>query len=1181
MPISKVVLDNQSKENVDLDGQYVRVPHGTTAQRPSSPAGGHLRFNTDLGTLEQYNTSTNSWQAIDSPPIITSLAYAGSLTGADPAGSETITLTGTNFKAGASVTVGGTTAPSVSVVSSTSITFTTPAKTAADYDVKVTNANGLAATLSNGISYNGVPAFSTAAGNVGSIAEDVAMSTITIVAAEPDGGALAFSVTSGALPTGVSMSSAGAITGTPNVNVTSDTTYNFTVTATDDENQTNARAFNLIVLRPIYATVLNNSARFDDNKIAFLTRTPSSASNRRTWTWSGWVKRANIETFESIFAAQSSGSNRVRINFGTNHEIQVYGEYTGGSSNSINLQTNAKFRDPSGWLHIVLSFDTTQATASNRAKLYVNGTLQTLSTATYPAQNDQLEVNTANAHFIGQKGDNSEYLDGYLSDVYFIDGQALTPTSFAEEYYGVWAPKVYSGSYGTNGFHLDFETDSQDSSGNNNHWIPNSLGGSLVKYSGSSLVYPNNLYKILDGDNSTSASIQGSNTSTSASFIYTPATPITVSSSLKFKYSTGQTNCKYKINGGSYVNLGSSGTVDFNTGFTGTLTSIEWYVANSNSLISIYDLRVNDVQVINYDIGYDDVPDSPTNNFATLNPVDKYNTGATLSGGNLKWTIGGADGASRSTSVMTSGKWYVEFLSNNDYIGVASGNASIVNMSGTQTVYYAQDGTKRVNASGSSYGASYADGDIIGIALDLDASTQTVTFYKNNASQGSINLTDVGNEGYSVSCGSGSGSTNATANFGQDSSFAGAKTAQNNADGNGKGDFFYAPPTGYLALCANNLPESSMNTSLDDRPEDYFTPVLYTGNGGSPGTQSINTSFRPDFVWLKSRTQTYTNYLFNSLSGNNKHLISDVNNGEATLNGTSDGFTFESTGFQVLATGGSALNESGQGANNMAGWAWRAGGAPSASNSNTSGAMTANSVSLNGALQSSYTPAGSPSKYPTKMSINTKAGFSIVSWTGGGGSAETLPHGLSSTPDMMILKGLDSRVWATYHKDQANATHYLKISTDQAQSSDATMFYNAAPDSNKFTVGSYNTVNAVNYVGFFWHDVPGYSKFGKYIGTGDPDGAFVSCGFKPSMVMVKSLSTGSWFILDRLRNPHNEVVEELKWDTNAIQITNSNFMDFTANGFKLRTSGGAVNAAGQSYIFMAFAEDPYKYTEAR
>ena len=179
MPISKVVLNNQSKENVDLDGQFVRVPHGTTAQRPGSPVGGQLRFNTDLGTLEQYNTNTNAWAAIDSPPIISSLAYSGSNTATDPAGGETITITGSNFKTGFTINVGGTSAASTTFVNSTTVRFTTPAKTAGDYDVTFTNNNGLAATLTNGISVNGIPTFTTSAGSLGTVAAGIPISTIT------------------------------------------------------------------------------------------------------------------------------------------------------------------------------------------------------------------------------------------------------------------------------------------------------------------------------------------------------------------------------------------------------------------------------------------------------------------------------------------------------------------------------------------------------------------------------------------------------------------------------------------------------------------------------------------------------------------------------------------------------------------------------------------------------------------------------------------------------------------------------------------------------------------------------------------------------------------------------------------------------------------------------------------
>ena len=145
MSISKIVLDNQSKENVDLDGQYVRVPHGTTAQRPSNPAAGYLRFNTTLGTLEQWNTNTNNWDAIDSPPIISSLAYSGSNTATDLMVRQSLLQVQTS--SGFTVTVGGTVAQSTQFVNSTTVRFTTPVKTAGDYDVVFTNSNGLAATL--------------------------------------------------------------------------------------------------------------------------------------------------------------------------------------------------------------------------------------------------------------------------------------------------------------------------------------------------------------------------------------------------------------------------------------------------------------------------------------------------------------------------------------------------------------------------------------------------------------------------------------------------------------------------------------------------------------------------------------------------------------------------------------------------------------------------------------------------------------------------------------------------------------------------------------------------------------------------------------------------------------------------------------------------------------------------
>jgi hypothetical protein len=1072
--------------DLDLDGDFVRVPHGTTAQRPSSPVAGYMRFNTDSGTLEQWNTTTSSWQAIDSPPIITSLAYTGSATAADPAGGETTTLTGTNFKSGANVTIGGTSATSVTVVSTTSITFTTPVKTAGDYDVAVINANGLQASLTNGISYNGTPSFTTAAGNVGSVLEDIAMSTITIVAAEPDGGTLAYSITSGALPTGVSLGSAnGQLTGTPNVNVTSNTTYNFTVTATDDENQTNARAFNLIVLRPIYATQLANSLKFEHGDSANLSRTISTSPTLGTkGTVSAWIKRSilgngtgnNQYWFHSGTGTDNSG--HMDLKFATTDVLSI------GRYSDTPYSGSVVYRDTSAWMHIVVSFDSTSATAADRQmKVWVNGAQRTEGTFGAIGQNDVFPfTKSGNTIFIGKHATVGRPFNGYIADFHLIDGQVLTPTSFAEEYNGVWVPKAYSGSYGTNGFKLNFSNSSDlgnDVSGNNNDHTPNNF---------------------------------------------------TVS---------------------------------------------------------------------------DHVIDSPTNNFATLNPLTMgaYNT---LNEGNLRLaSVYGADlSGVTATQFFSSGKWYWEVrpnaVSTYPYIGIGSlGRAS-----GARGMFYsvAWPPGGGVQTSGTELGTitstnvgSYSNGDIIMFALDADArklwwgENGTWTNSGNPvAGTGEVASWTVDEDVSPVIMGYAGQGVGSIFNFGQDSTFAGNETVASNADSNGIGEFQYSPPTNFLAVTSKNLSESTINTSLDDRPEDYFNTVTYTGNGGSPGTQSVNIGFQPDFVWLKSRTQTYTHYLFNSLSGDNKHLISNVNNGEATLNGTSDAFTFESTGFQVVATGGSALNESGQGADNMVSWSWKASGAPTATNSAGAGNVpTSGSVLIDG-FASTSALAGTIAA--DKISANTKSKFSIVSFTGNGSGGATVAHGLGVTPTMVILKCTGSAAnWRVYHQG-IGTSNTLFLNSTNGQTADGDRI--SGVSSTTFTLSSGNgAVNGsgVTYIAYCFADVEGYSKIGFYQSSGLADGIFVHLGFKPAWVLIKSASAGrNWTIWDNVRGHASSVgagnnpnTTTLFANTNGIETHNTGYaVDFTANGFKTRGQGGELNTTNEKMLFMAFAEDPFKYSEA-
>jgi hypothetical protein len=229
---------------------------------------------------------------------------------------------------------------------------------------------------------------------------------------------------------------------------------------------------------------ISRSVRLRSSASAYFGRTPATTTNRTTWTWSGWVKRGSLGSNATIFSAGTGSA------IDTNWLAFLAGDFLAYSINdgTYFLQTTQVFRDPSAWYHIVLATDTTQATASNRTKLYVNGIqITAFSTANYPAQNHPQLINTPNLTVIGAKYRTAvqDYFDGYITEVNFIDGQQLTPASFGETNLvtGVWQPKKYAGTYGTNGFYLNFSDNSaataaaigKDSSGNGNNWTPNNI----------------------------------------------------------------------------------------------------------------------------------------------------------------------------------------------------------------------------------------------------------------------------------------------------------------------------------------------------------------------------------------------------------------------------------------------------------------------------------------------------------------------------------------------------------------------------------------------------------------------------------------------------------------------------------------------------------------------------------
>ena len=580
----------------------------------------------------------------------------------------------------------------------------------------------------------------------------------------------------------------------------------------------------------------------------------------------------------------------------------------------------------------------------------------------------------------------------------------------------------------------------------------------------------------------------------------------------------------------------------------------------------------------------DMMEDSPMNNFCTWNPIAYYPgittgtlAGNTYSEGNLKVASTVSSGANWTPAIGTlsvsSGKWYWEYncISNTGnstaIVGVMNAFTTVYANPPTTTGYRASNGNKYIDWVVTSYGATLAAGDIIGCALDLDA--ETITFYKNNVSQGAISLGAQTKASGSLTPTIAMGDTSVwTANFGQDSSFAGAETAQGNQDANNKGDFYYAPPTGHLALCTDNLSDPSI--SGVDAPKNFDT-VTYAGTGAS---QSIAVGFQPDLVWAKSRNAAVNNVLYDSARGTGR-----LESNNTSAEGTRDGFVgFTSTGFDVDSDGGGGNINYPSGRIYVA-WNWAAGGTPTVDNSAGVGNVpTAGSVKINGA---NMTTSLAGSSAVTRLSANTTNGFSIAEIEIVSGNL-TFAHGLSQAPEFVIFKSITpTGDWYCQHQATGNAVRIMLNSTATYTSS--TSWNTTSPTA---SVVSANINHDNPSIAYCFHGVEGYSKFGSYIGNGtNNDGPFAYCGFKPAYILIRDTTTAEdWLIYDNKRDPYNVSDTTLEANDSAAENANGAFeLDMLSNGFKIRESSadGRTNRNNDVYIFAAFAESPFKTSNAR
>ena len=689
---------------------------------------------------------------------------------------------------------------------------------------------------------------------------------------------------------------------------------------------------------------IERSLRFNSGDSSFLNRTPSSAGNRKKFTWSGWIKKHGVGTQSFILSAGTSSDEYVQVYFSTDQLI-INTKVSGQSVTST--KTGALYRDPSSWFHLIIAIDTTATgnSGKDRLKLYVNGNL--LDDSAYStdgraniAVNSNLAVNATVAHYIGKQGVANTYANVSLAEVNFIDGQALDSSSFGEtDSSGVWQPKEFDGTYtGATTYPSQTSSLSQtgwDTAQQANIWDNNEstrASGYNNNQIGTVTFSPalTGVYKVevkqqnynhfLNGTQITPSGTNGSY------YILHDGDPITLNSCGNAYYGNTQTVDIFAIKVNGQLVDSQSWTLASHSVATGANSYYLPFTDNSSSAALGIDTSgvspANTWTVNNLSVaagaGNDSLRDSPTNgtpstggdlggvtvgNYATLNPLDKEDTSLALTNGNLQ--VNKASGNTwkiiRSSMRMDSGAWYWEVQAldsgSNSIIGVCTFDTNTSFIGGTYQDRVLYPGT----------------GEIWGIAYDAD--NGTLAYYKNGAIQSSFSETGIPQVGL----------------FAAASLYGPYVTSNPGFIFNfGQRAFAYTAPSGFKSLNTANLPTPTIADG-----SQYFDTKLYQGTGSTQALTMANSELSPDFVWIKQRNTTRDNVLIDSVRGVNKILYSNEAVGEAPYSNLLN--SFDSNGFTL---GGNQLSNENNGS--YAAWVWDAG-----SSNTTIAASSLNSSSYN------------------------------------------------------------------------------------------------------------------------------------------------------------------------------------------------------------------------------------------
>lgn len=973
-----------------------------------------------------------------------------------------------------------------------------------------------------------------------------------------------------------------------------------------------------------------NSLRFQSASSQYLTRTPASAGNRQKWTWSGWVKRGTLSSDVTLFGAGTSGSNYAFIGFygsGLNLLVQ---EYQGATN--INVQTSSVYRDPSAWYHVVVAVDTTQATAANRVLIYINNSAAPIAGGSaYPTQNFNSLIDNNNAHQIGERADGYGYFDGYMTEVNFIDGQALTPSSFGETdtLTGQWVAKKYTGTYGTNGFYLPFI----DGSGTGSNSFTYSEDFSNAAWTKLSSTVSSNTTTAPNGASNGTTLLE--DTALNSHGLYRTITESNVTRTLSVYAKISNVARPYiSLNMSDFVAYEVNAVFNLSTGQLATVTGANAnYTSISTSIVSVGNgwyrcsLTATKGSV------------NPNNNLRIQlcdGSGNVYYTGGGTSFGTFIWgaqaelssavgpyysTVASAQASTlllgKDYSVSTGGynNWTLNNFTRSAGVSdcwmydVPSGNGSSVGGTQPNSNYCVLNPLDK-NSAGVISGANlnWAEGGSAG-------------FYN---IRGTIFPTE-GKYYWEITC--------PTISAGTSGVQLGLATPLATLNGNGNTD-------AYCYLYSRNGGVYSAGTGLGNN----------TGyNSGDIIGIAFNRDANSVSFYLNGVAQTIG---ISSLPANLSpfiNLYSPEVSGSASANFGQRAFAYTPpSGFKALCTANLPTSTIVKGNQYMDATTYTGNGA-ARSITNAGGfspdlvwMKRRNSVSnhylqdtVRGALQSLFSDstsaeatqantltsfnsngfslgtdaginnngdsyvawqwdAGSSTVTNTNGTIssqvraNTTAGVSVVTYTGTGVGGATIGHGLGVTPKMIIVKNRISTVddWTVYHVSLGNTTR-IRLNLTAAANANILFWNNTSPTSSAFTVGGDGGANGngQSHVAYCFAEISGFSKAFSYTGNGSADGVFVYLGFRPKFVLIKSSSVAgsTWRVWDTSRSDYNVSDDVLSPNESSAELSNNSSLqiDILSNGFKCRNAYVDINQNAATYIGIAFAENPFQNSNAR